>query len=113
MPGDTFPNINNGLAPFNTGTAGQRDSSTWQFFDMLTWVKGSHTLKLGTDIRHQQALNLQRQQPSGNFNFPAGLTGNPQSQAGTGLGLRHVPARRGGFRVGHDPPGRGPHGLVG
>ena len=84
VPDDTFPIINNGLAPFNTGTAGQRDSSTWQFFDMLTWVKGSHTLKLGTDIRHQQALNLQRQQPSGNFNFPAGLTGNPQSQAGTG-----------------------------
>ena len=84
MPDDTFPIINNGLAPFNTGTAGQRDSSTWQFFDMLTWVKGAHTLKFGADIRHQQALNLQRQQPSGNFNFPAGLTGNPQSQAGTG-----------------------------
>jgi Carboxypeptidase regulatory-like domain/TonB dependent receptor len=84
VPADTFPIINNGLAPFNTGTAGQRDSSTWQFFDMLTWVKGAHTLKFGADIRHQQALNLQRQQPSGNFNFPAGLTGNPQSQAGTG-----------------------------
>ena len=73
VPADTFPIINNGLAPFNTGTAGQRDSSTWQFFDMLTWVKGAHTLKFGADIRHQQALNLQRQQPSGNFNFPAGL----------------------------------------
>jgi hypothetical protein len=84
VPGDTLPIINNGLAPFNTGTAGLRESSTWQFFDMLTWVRGSHTLKVGTDIRHQQALNLQRSQPSGNFNFPAGLTGNPQNQAGTG-----------------------------
>jgi hypothetical protein len=87
VPGDTFPAINNGLAPFNTGTAGLRESSTWQVFDMLTHVRGPHTFKFGADVRHQQALNLQRQQPSGNFNFPAALTGNPQNQAGTGSGL--------------------------
>jgi hypothetical protein len=88
VPPDSFPTINNGLAPFNTGTAGLRESSTWQFFDMLTWVRGAHTLKVGADIRHQQALNLQRGVAvSGSFNFPAGLTGNPQSQAGTGNGF--------------------------
>jgi Carboxypeptidase regulatory-like domain len=84
VPPDTFPAINNGLAPFNTGTAGLRESSTWQVFDMLTLVRARHTFKFGADVRHQQALNLQRAAPSGSFNFPAGLTGNPQNQAGTG-----------------------------
>jgi len=87
VPGDTFPAINNGLMPFNTGTAGLRESSTWQVFDMLTFIRGRHTYKFGADVRHQQALNLQRTQPSGNFNFPATLTGNPQNQAGTGSGF--------------------------
>ena len=84
VPADTFPEIVNGFAPFNTGTAGLRESSTWQFLDMLTAVRGAHTLKVGVDVRHQQALNLQRQQPSGRFVFPVTLTGNPLSPAGTG-----------------------------
>jgi hypothetical protein len=84
VPGETFPDIRNGLPIFNTGTAGLRESSTWQVFDMFTLIRGRHTVKFGTDMRHQQALNLQRQQPSGLFNFPASLTGNPQNQAGTG-----------------------------
>jgi Carboxypeptidase regulatory-like domain len=87
VPGETFPDIRNGLAIFNTGTAGLRESSTWQVFDLLTLVRGRHAFKFGVDVRHQQALNLQRQQPSGLFNFPAGLTGNPQNQAGTGSGV--------------------------
>ncbi len=40
VPPDTFPAINNGLAPFNTGTAGLRESSTWQLFDMLDDAEG-------------------------------------------------------------------------
>ena len=105
VPGDTFPAIINGLMPFNTGTAGLRESSTWQVFDMLTLVRGRHTFKFGADVRHQQALNLQRTQPSGNFNFPATLTGNPQNQAGTGSGFATFLLGCGRVRVSHFPPG--------
>ena len=44
--------------------------------------------------------------------FRPALTGNPQNQAGTGLRLRHVPARCGRIRVSHYPPGRGSHGVL-
>lgn len=87
VPPDTFPLINNGLPGFNTGTAGERHSNTWQFFDMVTAVRGRHTLKAGVDVRLQSASNFQRGVPSGVFSFPAGLTGNPQRQAGTGSGF--------------------------
>ncbi len=86
VPPDTFPQINNGLPGFNTGTAGVRGSLYWQFFDMLTKIRGGHTLKLGVDHRLLRGNNFQRSSPSGSFNFTAGLTGNPQTPAGTGLG---------------------------
>lgn len=87
VPPDTFPRINNGLPGFNTGTAGERHSRTWQLFDMVTAVRGRHTLKGGVDVRLQYASNFQRNNPSGVFNFPASLTGNAQRQAGTGSGF--------------------------
>lgn len=86
VPQDTFPGISNGLPGFNTGTAGLRASINTQVFDMVTRIVGSHTVKIGFDWRRLQGNNLQRSQPSGNFNFSSGLTGNPVSQAGTGSG---------------------------
>ena len=41
-------------------------------------------MKFGVDFRLQQANNYQREVPSGQFNFAAGLTQNPQSPVGTG-----------------------------
>jgi hypothetical protein len=84
VPADTFPRIDNGFAGFNTSTAGLRTSATWQVVDMLTAVRGSHTLKFGADVRVQRAYNLQRSNPSGRFTFPASLTGDPQRLAGSG-----------------------------
>ena len=43
-----------------------------------------HTLKLGAEYRQLAGNNYQTSQPSGTFNFSAGLTGNPQNQTGTG-----------------------------
>lgn len=86
VPSDTFPQISNGLPGFNTGTAGVRGSLYWQFSDMLTKIAGGHTLKFGADHRLLRGNNFQRGSPSGNFSFPAGLTGNPQAPAGTGSG---------------------------
>ena len=84
VPPDTFPAISNGLPGFNTGTAGNRGSIYWQFFDMVTKIKGSHTWKAGIDYRLLRGNNFQRSSPSGSYSFASGLTANPLSPAGTG-----------------------------
>jgi hypothetical protein len=84
VPADTFPAINNGLTGFNTGTAGLRGSLNWQFLDQVNVVRGKHSMKIGFDLRLLQGHNLQRSQPSGAYNFGAGLSGNPLAPAGTG-----------------------------
>lgn len=87
VPNFVFPQINNGFAGFNTNVVGFRGATTIQLYDLASYVVGKHTLKFGTEIRYQQANNLQFQAPSGNFNFGGGLTGNPQTPAGTGYGF--------------------------
>ncbi|QOY87373.1 TonB-dependent receptor [Paludibaculum fermentans] len=84
VPGDTLPRVDNGLPGFGAFTVGLRGSTTWQFVDSLTKIAGSHTMKFGVDFRLQQANNYQREVPSGQFNFSAGLTQNPQTPVGTG-----------------------------
>ena len=84
VPADTFPGISNGLPGFNTGTAGIRGSVNWQFLDSVTMIRGAHSLKIGVDYRLLQGNNLQRSSPSGQYNFSSGLTGNPNTPAGTG-----------------------------
>lgn len=84
FPQETLPRVNNGLTGFGAFTVGLRGSTTWQFFDMVTKITGGHTIKMGADVRIQQANNYQREVPSGSFDFAAGLTGNPQNQVGTG-----------------------------
>jgi len=87
VPPDTFPAIANGLPGFVTGTVGVRGSLYWQFYDAVTKIQGSHTIKAGVDHRLIRANNLQLTTPSGSFSFGTGLTGNPQQQAGTGSGF--------------------------
>lgn len=82
VPPDTFPAVSNGLPGFMTGTVGKRGSSVWQLFDSLTWLRGNHTLKFGTELRLTQANNLQKSSPSGSFNFPTTLTDNAAPVAG-------------------------------
>ncbi len=85
IPSDTIPNLSGtGYSNFGATTVGIRGSLNWQFFDMLTWVKGGHTLKMGYDHRLNRANNFQRENPSHAFAFNAGLTTNPQVPAGTG-----------------------------
>ncbi len=84
VPGDTMPQISNGLPAFNTGTAGLRGATSWQMFNMVSYIRGGHTLKFGADYRINRGNNFQRSSPSGNFNFNANLTNNPLAPAGTG-----------------------------
>jgi len=84
VPGDTMPSFSNGTPAFNTGTAGLRGATSWQFFNMVSRIRGGHTMKFGVEHRIIRGNNFQRSSPSGAFNFNASLTNNPQSPSGTG-----------------------------
>jgi len=82
VPPDTFPAISNGLPGFSTGTVGKRGGVVWQWYDALTWLKGNHSVKFGTELRLVQANNLQKASPSGSFNFSTTVTDNAAPVAG-------------------------------
>ncbi|MDP2997871.1 MAG: carboxypeptidase regulatory-like domain-containing protein [Bryobacterales bacterium] len=84
VPGDTMPYFTNGTPAFNTGTAGLRGATSWQIFNMMSHIRGGHTMKFGVEHRVNRGNNFQRSNPSGNFSFNANLTANPQSPSGTG-----------------------------
>src|SRR5262249_11613703 len=69
------------------GTVGARGWLNWDFIDIVTKIRGSHTMKAGVEHRLLRGNNRQTGQPSGSFTFNANLTANPQSTAGTGSGL--------------------------
>jgi len=88
IPDYTLPRVSiGGLPDPGAFSVGLRGNLTWQFFDMVTWIRRGHSVKAGIDHRIQRANNFQREVPSGSFSFPGGLTGNPQSPAGTGSGF--------------------------
>jgi hypothetical protein len=82
VPPDTFPSVSNGLPAYTTGTVGKRGGVVWQLFDSLSWLRGSHSIKFGTEMRLVQANNLQKSNPSGSYNFPTTLTDNAAPIAG-------------------------------
>ena len=84
VPPDTFPRFSNGFATSSTSAVGKRAATNPQLSDIVTLAKGKHSFRFGADLRIDRGYNRQTAQPSGLYNFAAGLTGNPQSQAGTG-----------------------------
>jgi hypothetical protein len=84
VPETVVPTISNGYTGFATGVVGLRGALTWDFNDTLTIVDAAHTIKLGIEYRLLYGNNYQTANPSGTFNFSSTLTGNPQSQSGTG-----------------------------
>ncbi|MBI4892850.1 MAG: hypothetical protein HY821_19665, partial [Acidobacteria bacterium] len=87
VPADVFPFISNGLTGFSTFAAGLRGTLILQAYDMVTMTRGNHTVKYGGEWRSLQANNLNASNSSGVYNFPATLTGNPQSPSGSGFGF--------------------------
>jgi outer membrane receptor protein involved in Fe transport len=92
IPADAFPPINiAGMLPFGSGrggfAGGYRKSHVIQIADSLTWVRGRHTFKVGTDQRWIRLNFANRPNPSGSFMFQETLTNNPQRPAGTGFGF--------------------------
>jgi hypothetical protein len=84
VPNTVVPSISNGYTAFSTGTVGIRGALTWDFTDTVTVIRGSHSIKAGFEYRLLFGNNYQTSAPSGSFTFAQTLTGNPQSQSGTG-----------------------------
>jgi hypothetical protein len=90
IPQWTFPAVGIGgllqLGP-TSFSFGLRAQNQVQFADSVTWIHGRHQIKLGVDHRFVRENYISMANPSGSFTFGAGLTGNPQSPAGTGVGM--------------------------
>ncbi|MBI3683437.1 MAG: carboxypeptidase regulatory-like domain-containing protein [Acidobacteria bacterium] len=90
FPQDLFPGVNiSGELALGASTfaAGHRAQHTIQAADSVSLVRGKHTLKAGLDQRWNRLNWGLFRNLSGNFNFSAGLTGDPQRPAGTGIGM--------------------------
>jgi hypothetical protein len=92
IPADAFPPINiTGMLAIGSGrggfAGGYRKSHVIQLADSLTYIRGRHTFKVGTDQRWIRLNFANRPNPSGSFTFPDTLTSNPQRPAGTGVGF--------------------------
>jgi hypothetical protein len=94
-----FPNVpygpNNGGLPnitFGDGTAGIGSSTflpsiekqnSFVFTDNLTWIRGHHSLKFGTEVRIEQFTIFQPAEARGSLSFGNDFTDNPAAP-GTG-----------------------------
>ncbi|MEO6724937.1 MAG: carboxypeptidase-like regulatory domain-containing protein [Blastocatellia bacterium] len=92
IPQDAFPAIIvDGVLPFGSGrggfAGGYRRQHTVQVADSVTWTKGAHVFKFGTDQRWNRFNFANRVNPSGSFNFSGSLTNNPLVPAGSGVGF--------------------------
>ncbi len=99
FPGVPFTDINGGLPQltFGDGSAPTLGSptflpsaevqNTYVLSDNLTWVKGRHTLKFGTEIRREEFTIFQPASPRGNEDFGPTMSDNPANPATGGSGL--------------------------
>ena len=82
---DVMPTVGiTGYTGIGYGIVGKRGSLNWNLQEMLTKIRGSHTLKFGFEYRRLEGSNRQTSNPSGSFTFNQQLTGNPLQLAGTG-----------------------------
>jgi len=68
--------------PYGYGNDSRGGRPTTAANDLLTWVRGKHTLKFGTDIRNLELNSVSESDASGTFNFAAINTGLPQIPSG-------------------------------
>jgi len=95
FPGVPFSPINGGLPniSFSDGTATIGSSgflpsvekqNSYVFTDNLTWIRGRHSLKLGTEIRLEQFTIFQPAASRGDMGFGTDFTDNPASPGTAG-----------------------------
>lgn len=83
-PEATFPRMTNGFPTSSTSAVGERAATNPTFSDIITLVRGKHSLRFGGEWRIDRGYNKQTAEPSGVYTFNAALTGNPQSPSGNG-----------------------------
>lgn len=100
-PGVPFePGTFNGGLPaltFGDGSAPELGSSgflpsiekqnSYVFTDNFTWVKGRHSIKLGTELRFEQFTIFQPSASRGTADFSTGFTDNPAAPGSGGYGF--------------------------
>jgi carboxypeptidase family protein/TonB-dependent receptor-like protein len=99
FPGVPFAPLNGGLPQltFGDGSAPTLGSptflpsveiqNTYVLSDNLTWVKGKHTFKFGTEIRREEFTIFQPAAPRGTEDFGVGSTDNPANPGTAGSGF--------------------------
>lgn len=68
-----------GFSPIGRQKDGPTESSTYQYTDNISWIKGRHTLKFGVDLRKLGYRDVEHFAPAddfGTFNFYGEFTGN-------------------------------------
>lgn len=80
VPSFAIPAVGNGL-PASNQTIGYRSYTLPQITDTINKIIRRHSLTFGTDLRYNIGSNLQRNNPSGTFQFAAGLTSDPSGAA--------------------------------
>lgn len=80
VPSFALPTVVNGL-PASNQTIGFRAYTLPQVTDTVTKIIGRHAMNFGVDWRFNAGANLQRNSPSGTFNFAATLTSDPSGTA--------------------------------
>ncbi len=82
---DVIPTVGiSGYTSVGYGIVGKRGSLNWNLQEMVTKIRGNHTLKAGLEHRLYSGSNRQTSNPSGNFTFNSALTGDVTRPAGTG-----------------------------
>jgi Carboxypeptidase regulatory-like domain/TonB dependent receptor len=61
--------------------------NSYTLSENLTWVKGHHVFKYGTEIRREEFTIYQPASPRGNLDFSAGFTDNPAAPGSGGTGF--------------------------
>ncbi|MDZ4803124.1 MAG: hypothetical protein SGI92_33610 [Bryobacteraceae bacterium] len=89
IPDESYPRFNiNGYTALGSNNQ-YRDQAPIQqpeFADTVSWIKGSHSLRIGADVRRSRNRDDRRQLASGAFTFTRGITGLT-GRATTGNGI--------------------------
>ena len=85
VPADVMPIVGiSGYTSIGVGIVGKRGSLNWNFQDMVTRIRGNHTMKFGVEHRLLEGSNRKADRPSGDFSFTSALTGDIAKPPGTG-----------------------------
>jgi hypothetical protein len=88
---DVIPTVGiSGYTSVGYGIVGKRGSLNWNLQEMVTKIRGNHTIKAGLEHRIFDGSNRQTSNPSGSFTFNAALTGDVTRPAGTGSSVASV-----------------------